>query len=115
MAVQELLESLSQRLGAAANVRNVYGDPIISGEKTIIPVATVAYGFGGGTGKGKAGGADDGHEGAGAGGGVKAQPAGVIEVTASGTRFIPAMQTRLLAAVALAGFALGFLYAKRGT
>jgi len=113
MAIQELMESMTQRLGAAANVKNVYGEPITSGDKTIIPVATVAYGFGGGSGRGKQGGEETG-EGGGGGGGMKAQPAGVIEITAARTRFVPATQAKPLAAAALAGFALGFLYAHRG-
>lgn len=112
MPIQELVQSLAERLGASAHVRNVYGEPITSGDKTIIPVATVAYGFGGGTGKGKPG-AEETREGGGAGGGMRAQPAGVIEVTPGRTRFVPATQTRPLAAAALAGFVMGCLYARR--
>ena len=47
------LETLATRLGQTATVKNVYGEPIIAGDKTIIPVALVMYGFGGGYGYGQ--------------------------------------------------------------
>ena len=47
------LENIAQRLGQTASVRNVYGEPKIVGDKTIIPVAQIMYGFGGGYGYGR--------------------------------------------------------------
>jgi uncharacterized spore protein YtfJ len=32
------LENLAARLGASSNYKNVYGEPVIAGDKTIIPV-----------------------------------------------------------------------------
>jgi uncharacterized spore protein YtfJ len=113
MAIQNLIETLAERLGAAANVKSVYGEPITAGGRTVIPVAVVAYGFGGGTGKGKRPGNDDSPEGGGAGGGMRAQPAGVLEITPEGTRFIGLHPWRPLAAAALAGFVFGALLARR--
>ena len=49
------LENLAQRLGQTATVKNVYGDPVVAGDKTIIPVAQIIYGFGGGYGYGGCG------------------------------------------------------------
>lgn len=107
------LENLATRLGQNATVKNVYGDPIVQDGKTIIPVAQVAYGFGGGQGKKgpehKTGITEAGkeEEGAGGGGGLMARAKGVYEVSEKGTRFIPANNTLQLMAAALLGFLVG--------
>ena len=41
------LENLATRLAQIAMVKNVYGEPIVSGDKSIIPVEQIFYGFGG--------------------------------------------------------------------
>ncbi|WP_239085199.1 spore germination protein GerW family protein [Streptomyces halstedii] len=73
-----LLERLADKLGGRASVTAVYGEPITSGEVTVIPVAEVGFGFGGGAGRetetGKIG------EGGGGGGGAGARPHGFIEI-----------------------------------
>ncbi len=86
-------EALLKELGAikdAATVKRVFGDPIVVGEKTFVPIASVHAGFGGGFGKGtqkgekgEAGKAEAGGqgEGAGGGGGMCARPVAVIEIT----------------------------------
>ena len=60
---------------------------------SIIPVAKVAYGFGGGCcePKGNKGNSKEGNEGdcGGMGGGVAVKPVGIIEVTKADSRFIP--------------------------
>ena len=70
----------------------------------VVPIAKVAYGFGAGGGRH---GAESSHQGEGGGGGVKAFPAGALEITATGTRFIPFADPRPLAAA----FALGVAFA----
>ncbi|WP_254536410.1 GerW family sporulation protein [Halomarina litorea] len=76
--------SVIERLSEAASVEAVYGDPLTVDGRTVIPVARVAYGFGGGYDpmadreKGASGG----------GGGVRASPVGVLEVTEGETRFV---------------------------
>lgn len=112
MANENLIERLSSDLGQAATVRNVFGEPIQAGDKTIIPVAKIAYGFGGGHGHGpgKWRGVDlqdTGNQpgGAGGGGGLHACAKGVFEITPAGTRFIPAGSFRSL----LAGMIIGML------
>jgi uncharacterized spore protein YtfJ len=111
------LENLAQRLGQTATVKNVYGEPVVVGEKTIIPVAQIVYGFGGGYGYGRkpkkfsnpenvsAGNGNEkkGGEGLGGGGGLVARPKGVYEISKQGTRFIPANNTRQLIAALLLG------------
>ena len=50
MAVQQLLQSIADKVRSSASVKSVYGEPVEAEGKTIIPVARVAYGFGGGGG-----------------------------------------------------------------
>ena len=114
--------SIISKLQESASVESVYGDPVESNGKTVIPVSKIIYGFGGGYG------ADSDSEdqstenedrttedenqggmGAGMGGSVIAIPSGVVEITDSETRFIPIGSNRKLAAVALACFGLGYV------
>jgi uncharacterized spore protein YtfJ len=53
MTLQDILRSITERLEGSANVSTVYGEPIVAEGKTIIPVAKVRYGFGGGFGESK--------------------------------------------------------------
>lgn len=106
MGLPEMIQSMQERLHSSGSVKNVYGEPISSGGRTVVPVARIGYGFGAGRG----GREEEG--GGGAGGGVGARPAGVFEISDTGTRFIPADATRTLAAAAAAGFLAGFLFAK---
>lgn len=74
------------------------------GDCTVIPVARVRFGFGAGGGK---------MLGGGGGGGVVAQPAGVVEVTSSGSRFIAFPDYRQLGIAFLAGIVTGVLLFRR--
>jgi uncharacterized spore protein YtfJ len=106
MNIQELLQSMAERVSASSSVKNVYGDPVVSGNRTVIPAAQVRYAFGGGG--GTKGGADDPNGGGGGGGGrVFAQPCGALEITPEGTRFIPFEDRRTLGAALAIGFVLG--------
>ena len=124
MKAQEFFRALTDHLRDSASVRTVFGEPISAEGRTVIPVARVAYGFGGGGGRGTetpsgsngpANGEDESDdreshgEGGGGGGGMFAGPAGVVEISASGTRFIPNPEPRRLAAVFLAGLLVGTL------
>jgi hypothetical protein len=42
MNAQQLLEGMVERISARASVKNVYGDPVVLGNPTVIPVAQVA-------------------------------------------------------------------------
>jgi uncharacterized spore protein YtfJ len=71
------LEAIAERVGAHASVTAVFGEPVERGGLTVIPVASVRWGFGGG------GGTSGGEEeagGSGGGGGVAADPSGYIEI-----------------------------------
>jgi uncharacterized spore protein YtfJ len=85
---ERLLTTLADRVKGSARVEVVYGEAREVGDKTIIPVAAVAYGFGGGAGAGSRDGGERGGEGSGGGGGVRVQPVGVLEVTAEETRLV---------------------------
>jgi len=102
MGIQQILESVGERVAAGASIKNVYGDPVTVAERTVIPVAQVRYAFGAG------GSPRSGEEASGGGGGrVSARPCGALEITAHGTRFI-AFDDRWRTGAALAlGFLLG--------
>jgi uncharacterized spore protein YtfJ len=104
----ELVQHLADRLSATASARTVFGDPVARNGATIIPVASVRYGFGGGGGRRR----DQNQEGAGGGGGVRVSPVGYIEMTERGVAFrrIPST-SRLARAVAIAA---GVSIAARG-
>lgn len=111
----ERLSSVVERIEEHASVTAVYGDPIKHDGKTIVPVARVAYGFGGGYGSQAQEGAQaeneeqQGGEGSGMGGGVSATPSGVVEITKDETRFISFGDKKKLAAVAGVSFVFGYL------
>jgi uncharacterized spore protein YtfJ len=105
MADQNFIEKLASGFHQSASVKNIFGEPIQAGDKTIIPVARIAYGLGGGFGQGKKNkmhASDDANaseerpfgEGAGGGGGMYARAKGVYEITPSTTRFIPVSNTK---------------------
>ena len=103
MNIQQLFESISERVSSSASVKTVYSDPVTAGGRTVIPAAEVRYGFGFG------GGRPNGDEGAGggAGGRVSARPSGALEITDSGTRWISLHDRRATGAAMAFGFLLG--------
>jgi uncharacterized spore protein YtfJ len=110
MNATTLLQKIGETLGSTATVRSVFGEPIHVSGKTVVPVAKVAYGFGGGFGAGKGGSpADHEGEGGGGGGGVRAFPAGALEITDNGTRFVPFVDLTWLGAAFAAGVVLSGL------
>jgi uncharacterized spore protein YtfJ len=114
MSATDLLQKIGDTLGSTATVKSIFGEPIHVNGKTVVPVAKVAYGFGGGFGAGKHGEhADRQGEGGGGGGGVRAFPAGALEITEGQTRFIPFTDMRWLATAFAAGAVLGGLILSR--
>jgi len=74
------VSQIADRLRTSARVDVVYGEERKIGDKTIIPIAVVAYAFGGGS-----------------GGGVRVQPVAVLEVTGDETRVLPVLDwTRII-------------------
>jgi uncharacterized spore protein YtfJ len=116
---KELIDSAVDHLRASAGVKTVYGEPVVVNGKTIIPVAKVAYGFGGGVGpqrrapaaeQGKEPIAAEAGEGAGGGGGgVAAKPVGVVEISGQETKFVPFGQAKRFAWALAIGSGLGLV------
>lgn len=93
---QSFVERLAEKLGLAAKAETVFAQPVQQNGVTVVPVAKVRWGIGGGD-SGKR------EEGAGGGGGIVAAPAGYIEVTESGSRFKPIWSLPAIAGVVVAG------------
>lgn len=103
-AADALLEHLADRLGGSASVTAVYGEPVTADGVTVIPVARVAFGLGGGAGWG---GDAGGREGGGGGGGADARPVGYIEISNGIATYRPIRRTWTDVAVPLAALVLG--------
>jgi len=110
----EQLSSIVDQIREHANVETIYGEPIEREGKTVIPVAKIAYGFGGGYGSENKE-SEDGHdgEGGGIGAGVKATPAGVVEITDYETRFIKFSDMKKIAAIAGLFLVFGYLLGRK--
>ena len=121
--IKQLFESLTNTFSENTTIKKVYGEPIETQGKTIIPVAQVSFGFGGGFGGGKGrksnmepatpNPSETGGDGGGMGGGLSAKPIGVIEVTPHHTRFIRFNIARYVAVGALLGLAIGSFTGRR--
>jgi uncharacterized spore protein YtfJ len=119
LEIQKYIESIPTSLSNTAHVKTIFGEPIEAHGRTIIPVARVQYGFGGGAGGGSRAPRSEGEkqqgEGGGGGGGVLCLPLGVVEISATETRFLPIRRggRKRLAGAVLAGFVLGWLFFRR--
>lgn len=92
VAAAPLLERLAERLSGRATVRTVFGEPVVAEGVTVVPVARVTFGLGGGGGRERA--AAKTGEGLGAGGGTHARPAGFIEIREGRAAFTPIRSPR---------------------
>ncbi|MEX0781691.1 MAG: spore germination protein GerW family protein [Dehalococcoidia bacterium] len=104
-----LVDSLARRVGGEARADTVFGDPVIRGDVTVIPVAKVNWAFGGGSGAGGDDGGDseDFGQGGGGAGAVSAKPLGFIEIKNSRAEFRPMKdRARLWPVIAASGFAV---------
>ncbi len=101
MEVQELFHTIADQ----ASAKTIFGDPISSEGKTIVPVVKIRYGFGGGAGRNHEGQ----EQGGGGGGGFMGKPVGVFEITREQTRFIPITSNWAMLAAIWIGVCLGLL------
>lgn len=96
----ELVEKMAHELGHNASARLVFAEPIERDGVSVIPVAKVRYGFGGGE-KGSDGQPD---MQSGAGGGLHADPLGYIELKGGATRFRPIFDPVTFGRIAFGAF-----------
>ena len=84
----QLVERLVELIGAKASVGAVFGEAVRHEGLTVIPVARVRWGFGGGGGRADApeSGPASGSDG---GGGVAADPIGYVDIDSNGAVFKP--------------------------
>lgn len=102
MGEQTFIQRLAESVQLYANAKQVYGEPVERDGTTIIPVARVQWGFGGGgIGRGPA-------ERGGGGGGARAYPAGFIELKDGKAEFRPIHDPTSTGALLSAG-ALGLI------
>jgi uncharacterized spore protein YtfJ len=119
--VYPTIENLANSVQNALTSKTIYGEPITAQGVTVVPVAEVRFGFGGGGGGGAGPAGDDGAStgaggGGGGGGGGAVEPVGFIEITESGSRWVPVeppQSTQLLKALNSASKILPFA-GKRG-
>jgi uncharacterized spore protein YtfJ len=110
----------------SVNIRHVYGEPVHHGDTTVVPVAQVAYVFGGGGGQGPRRRQQDGPvespsdndsrleaQGAGGGGGVRMTPVGALEIGPMGTRFVHVHPLMPWLSAGTLGLVIGWLLARR--
>lgn len=107
-SVTDAVHGLRER----AHVGTVFGEPVEHGEKTVIPVARVAYVFGAGAGSGPEEDPDSG-EGSGGGGGMAASPVGVVEITDRETRVVPFADRKRFAIAVGLGLLVGYLFGRK--
>lgn len=107
------LQPLLERMHSSANAETVFGPSRAERGRTIVPVARVAYGLGGGFGSAaneeskEDAGQSRPDQGAGGGGGITVTPLGVLEVTDDRTRFVPLTRSKV---VAVSTFVAGLLF-----
>lgn len=100
--MDSFIGQMARRVGLKSGAKNVFGDPVERDGVTIIPVAKVRWGFGGGLGMGEGKGGDEGM-GQGGGGGVMASPIGFIEVRDGLATFVPIREAAAAWPLVLAG------------
>ncbi|RLT43820.1 MAG: sporulation protein [Chloroflexi bacterium] len=99
------------RIAERANAAACFGTAVVSGDRTVIPVADIMYGFGVGFGGSEPHEMSPGGHGGGGGGGARTRAIAVIEVAPNGVRIIPIEdQTSIrMAAIAFASAATAIL------
>jgi uncharacterized spore protein YtfJ len=87
-ADQSFLSSMADRFGTNARAEAVYAPAVTQDGITVIPVAKVRWGFGGGNGVRSGSEAEDG-SGGGGGGGMIVKPIGYLELKKGRSKFRP--------------------------
>lgn len=96
---KEDIESLVSRLENLISTKTIVGEPIISGNTTIIPIVSASVGFGVGSGEGQDG-QHQGGKGTGGGAGMKLTPSALIIMQGDNTQVYSLSQKGSLAKLA---------------
>lgn len=97
------IERLAERVGECAKSTTIYSAPVQSDGVTVIPVAKVRWGFGGGSGR------KSGKRGKGGGGGVQVSPLGYIEMKDGRSEYKPIRDPANLAPLMVIGGVVGWV------
>lgn len=110
MAFQDSLSSIAEIVKKSADINLVFGSKQEVKGKTVIPVSSVKYGFGAGSGK-HSGKQEDEEtaEGSGGGGGIMNQPLGLFEITEEKICFKPVINFNHILKLILVWMILTFL------
>ncbi|MGI6163228.1 MAG: GerW family sporulation protein [Bacillota bacterium] len=76
------LEALGSQLEKFISTKTVFGEPVVAGKVTLIPIQSVSFGFGSGGGQGKT--EKDAGGGSGSGGGAALRPMAIVAVKEDG-------------------------------
>lgn len=80
-SADKFIGAMAEKLGVVARAATIFAEPVERDGITVIPVAKVRWGFGGGAGH------REDEEGAGGGGGVQVTPVGFIEIKSGEAEF----------------------------
>ncbi len=86
--VVDILKGVVGELKEVARTETVIGEPVTVGDRTVIPVVKISFGFGAGGGQKE--GDKTGEFGGGGGGGAKIEPTAFIIMDEDGVRILPA-------------------------
>lgn len=111
--IDRIADNVIGKVLGQAEAEMIFGEPVERGDCTVVTVGRVSsrYGFGGGSGEGPAderGEPSGGGGGGGGGGALDVKPIGYIEITSSGSRFVPITDSSAIAirAVTMGGIAM---------
>ncbi len=106
---KSFLDRMAERVSSNARAEAVYGSPVERDGVTVIPVAKVRWGFGGGDGTSLGEDAAPAAGGSGGGGGVMVSPIGYIEIAEGQSRFRRILDPTAMAPIVLAAAAMALL------
>jgi uncharacterized spore protein YtfJ len=106
-----LIQTVVERIGGEFRAAKVFGEPVERGGTTVIPVAALRMGFGGGTNAD----ASRRQDGEGAGGGGTMTAVGYIELKDGTSRFVPVMRLERMVVALLAAVLVGVTIGSRRT
>jgi uncharacterized spore protein YtfJ len=86
--VVDILKGVVGELKELARSETIIGEPVSVGDKTVIPIVKISFGFGAGGGQRDSGKSDE--FGGGGGGGAKIEPAAFIIMDKDGVSLLPA-------------------------